>query len=163
MILGLSLSAFTQLHVIISLIGIVAGLVVVFGMLKSNPMEGWTALFLVATILTSATGFLFPFTKLLPSHIVGIISLVVLAIAVIARYVFTTAGAWRWIYVASAVLALYLNVFVLVAQGFLKVAPLKALAPQGSEPPFVVAQGVVLVLFIVLFVVAVRAFRPSSR
>ena len=163
MILGMSLSAFTELHVVISLIGIVTGLIVVAGMLKSRWMDGWTALFLVTTILTSATGFLFPFTKLLPSHIVGIISLVILAIAVIARYVGHAAGAWRWIYVATALFALYLNVFVLVVQGFLKVPALKALAPQGNEPPFVVAQGVVLVIFIVLFVAAVRAFRPPPR
>ena len=97
MVLGMSLPAFTQLHVVISLIGIVAGLIVVFGMFGSKRLPGWTALFLATTILTSATGFLFPFTKLLPSHIVGIISLVVLAIALLALYVFGLAGSWRWI------------------------------------------------------------------
>ena len=161
MILGMSLANFTLLHVVISLIGIVAGAVVVFGMFGSQRMPGWTALFLVTTILTSATGFLFPFTKLLPSHIVGIISLVVLAVAVLALYVFGAAGSWRWIYVATAVLAFYLNAFVAVAQSFLKIAPLKQLAPTGTELPFVIAQGLVLVIFIALFVGAVRRFRPS--
>jgi len=161
MILGMSLANFTLLHVVISLIGIVAGAVVVFGMFGSQRMPGWTALFLVTTILTSATGFLFPFTKLLPSHIVGIISLVLLAVAVLALYVFGAAGSWRWIYVATAVLAFYLNAFVAVAQSFLKIAPLKQLAPTGTELPFVIAQGLVLVIFIALFVGAVRRFRPS--
>ena len=161
MILGMSLANFTLLHVVISLIGIVAGAVVVFGMFGSQRMPGWTALFLVTTILTSATGFLFPFTKLLPSHIVGIISLVVLAVAVLALYVFGAAGSWRWIYVATAVLAFYLNAFVAVAQSFLKIAPLKQLAPTGTELPFVIAQGLLLVIFIALFVGAVRRFRPS--
>ena len=161
MILGMSLANFTLLHVVISLIGIVAGAVVVFGMFGSQRMPGWTALFLVTTILTSATGFLFPFTKLLPSHIVGIISLVVLAVAVLALYVFGAAGSWRWIYVATAVLAFYLNAFVAVAQSFLKIAPLKQLAPTGTELPFVIAQGLVLVIYNALFVGAVRRFRPS--
>ena len=161
MILGMSLANFTLLHVVISLIGIVAGAVVVFGMFGSQRMPGWTALFLVTTILTSATGFLFPFTKLLPSHIVGIISLVLLAVAVLALYVFGAAGSWRWIYVATAVLAFYLNAFVAVAQSFLKIAPLKQLAPTGTELPFVIAQGLLLVIFIALFVGAVRRFRPS--
>ncbi len=160
MILGMSLAAFTQLHVVISLIGIVTGLVVVFGMLGSKRMPGWTALFLATTVLTSVTGFLFPFEKLLPSHIVGIISLVVLAIALIALYGYRAAGSWRWIYVVSALLALYFNVFVLVVQGFAKVPALKQLAPAQTEPPFVAAQGVVLLIFIVLTVVAIRAFRP---
>ena len=161
MILGMSLANFTLLHVVISLIGIVAGAVVVFGMFGSQRMPGWTALFLVTTILTSATGFLFPFTKLLPSHIVGIISLVLLAVAVLALYVFGAAGPWRWIYVATAVFAFYLNAFVAVAQSFLKISPLKQLAPTGTELPFVIAQGLVLVIFIALFVGAVRRFRPS--
>ena len=160
MILGMSLAAFTQLHVAISLIGIVTGLVVVFGMLGSKRMPGWTALFLATTVLTSVTGFLFPFEKLLPSHIVGIISLVVLAIALIALYGYRAVGSWRWIYVVSALLALYFNVFVLVVQGFAKVPALKQLAPAQTEPPFVAAQGVVLLIFIVLTVAAIRAFRP---
>jgi hypothetical protein len=118
MILGMSLPTFTLLHVVISLVAIVAGVVVLLGMLGSNRLTGWTALFLATTVLTNATGFLFPFTRLLPSHVVGIISLVVLAVAVVALYLCRLAGAWRWVYVASAVLALYLNVFVLAVRSF---------------------------------------------
>jgi len=161
MVLGMSLPAFTMLHVIISLIGIAAGLVVLFGMFGSKRVRGWTGLFLTTTILTSVTGFLFPFTKLLPSHIVGIISLVVLAIALLAYYVKRLAGGWRWIYVATAVFALYLNVFVAVAQAFAKFPALKQLAPTQSEAPFIVAQGVVLGLFVAFFVGAVRTFHPE--
>src|SRR5438552_13960372 len=120
MILGMSTSTFTLVHVVLSLVGIFAGLVVVFGMLGSKRLDGWTALFLATTVLTSVTGFFFPFDKILPSHIVGIISLVVLAIAILALYALHLAGAWRWIYVVSAVMALYLNVFVGVVQAFQK-------------------------------------------
>src|SRR6202051_2749059 len=116
MILGMSLATFTLVHVIISLIGIVAGLVVMFGMLGSNRKPGLTAIFLLFTILTSATGFLFPFTQLLPSHMIGILSLVLLAIACIALYVMKLSGPWRWIYVLTAMISLYFNVFVLVIQ-----------------------------------------------
>ena len=160
MIFGMSLSAFTTLHVVISLIGIAAGIVVLFGMFVSNPLPGWTALFLGATILTSATGFLFPFTKLLPSHVVGIISLAILAVTVFALYSYNLAGRWRWIYVCGAVLALYLNTFVAVVQAFAKIPALKQLAPTQAEPPFAIAQGVVLLIFIAAFVGAVRAFHP---
>jgi hypothetical protein len=127
----------------------------------SKRMPGWTTLFLATTILTSVTGFLFPFEKLLPSHIFGVISLAVLAVAVLAFYWYRLTGTWRWLYIASAILALYLNVFVLVVQGFLKVAPLNRLAPTQSELPFVLAQGTVLVAFVALFVWMVRAFRPQ--
>ena len=152
MVLGMSLSTFTMVHVIISLIGIVSGIIVMFGMLGSNRMPGMTAIFLLFTILTSATGFVFPFTQLLPSHMIGILSLVLLAIACIALYAMRLAGPWRWIYVVTALVSLYLNVFVLVIQGFLKVPALHALAPSvpPSEPPFAVVQGIVL-LFFVLF------------
>jgi hypothetical protein len=160
MILGMSLSTFTTFHVVLSLIGIAAGFVVLFGMLGSKKLPGWTALFLATTVLTSATGFLFPFDHLLPSHIVGIISLVVLAIALFALYGRRLAGSWRWIYVVTAMVSLYLNVFVAVVQGFLKVPALHALAPTQAEPPFAIAQGVVLVIFIVLTVLAIRAFHP---
>ncbi len=162
MILGMSLATFTLAHVIISLIGIVAGIIVMFGLLGSNRMPGLTAIFLLFTILTSATGFLFPFDKLLPSHIIGILSLVLLAIACIALYGMKLSGAWRWIYVLTAMISLYLNVFVLVIQSFLKVGPLHALAPSvpPSEPPFAVAEGVVLVFFIIVIIGAVRRFRP---
>ena len=112
MMLGMSLSTFTQVHVIISLIGIVSGFVVLFGLLSAKRLNAWTALFLLTTVLTSVTGFGFPFEHLLPSHKVGIISLVVLAIAIPARYSFHMAGKWRWIYVVTAMIALYLNVFV---------------------------------------------------
>jgi hypothetical protein len=160
MILGMSLSTFTTLHVIISLIGIVTGIVVVLGMLGGRKLGGWTAIFLATTVLTSATGFLFPFTKLLPSHVFGIISLVVLAAAVLALYVFRLEGPWRWIYVAGATLALYLNVFVGVVQSFQKLAFLQPLAPTQAEAPFVVAQVAVLAIFAALGFLAVKRFHP---
>jgi hypothetical protein len=163
MILGMSLSTFTTVHVIISLVGIVAGIIVMFGLLGSNRMPGLTAIFLLFTILTSATGFLFPFEKLLPSHIIGILSLVLLAIACIALYVMKLSGAWRWIYVLTALLSLYFNVFVLVIQSFLKVPALTALAPGNppSGPVFAVVQGVVLAFFVIMIIGAWRRFRPA--
>jgi len=163
MVLGMSLSTFTLVHVIISLIGIVSGFIVLFGLFGSHRLPGMTALFLITTILTSVTGFLFPFDKLLPSHMVGIVSLIVLAIACFALYVMKLSGPWRWIYTLTAMIALYLNVFVLVIQSFLKIGPLHALAPSvpPSEPPFVVAQGVVLVFFVIAIIGAVRRFRPA--
>jgi hypothetical protein len=163
MVLGMSLATFTVVHVVISLIGIISGILVLFGLFGSNRMSGMTALFLIATILTSVTGFLFPFEKLLPSHIVGIISLIMLAIACIALYVMKLSGSWRWIYTLTALIALYLNVFVLIIQSFLKIAPLHALAPSvpPSEPPFAIAQGIVLVLFVVAIIRAARRFRPA--
>lgn len=159
MILGMSTSTYTLVHVLISLVGIGSGLVVVFGLLAGKRLEGWTALFLVTTVATSVTGFGFPFDHLLPSHKVGIISLIVLAVAIPARYAFHLAGAWRWIYVVAAVIALYLNVFVLIVQSFEKVPTLKAMAPTQSEPPFLIAQLVVMALFIVLATFAVKRFR----
>jgi hypothetical protein len=165
MILGMSLSTFVTVHVIISLIAIVAGIIVMFGLLTSKSMPGLTATFLLFTILTSATGFLIPpllSEKLLPSHIVGALSLVLLAIACIALYGMKLSGAWRWIYAVTALLSLYLNVFVLVIQGFLKVPALHALAP--GEPPggpvFAVVQLIVLVFFVIVIIGAVRRFRP---
>ena len=163
MILGMSLSTFTLVHMVLSLVGILAGLVVLVGMLRSQRLSGWTALFLATTVLTSVTGFFFPFERLLPSHIVGIISLVVLAATLWALYVRHLAGAWRWIYVSTAVLALYLNVFVGVVQAFLKFPFLKALAPTQTEPSFVIAQAAVLVLFVVLGILAARSFHPESE
>src|SRR6267142_3880387 len=162
MILGMSLATFTLVHVIISLIAIVSGIIVMFGLLGSRRMPGLTAIFLLFTILTSATGFLFPFEKLLPSHMIGILSLVLLAIACIALYGMKLSGAWRWIYVLTALISLYLNTFVLVIQSFLKIGPLHALAPSvpPSEPPFAVVQGVVLVFFVIVIIGAVRRFRP---
>jgi hypothetical protein len=162
MILGMSLSSFTSAHVIISLIAIVSGIVVMFGLLGSRRMPGMTAIFLLFTILTSATGFLFPFEKLLPSHMIGILSLLLLATAVIALYAMKLSGPWRTIYVMTAMTALYLNVFVLVIQAFLKVPALHALAPSvpPSEPPFAIIQGIVLLFFVIVIIGAVRRFRP---
>ena len=166
MILGMSLATFVLVHVVISLIGIVAGLVVMFGMLGSKRMPGLTAIFLLFTILTSATGFLIPpllFEKTLPSHMVGILSLVLLAGACIALYGMELSGAWRWIYVVTAMISLYLNVFVLIIQSFLKVPALHALAPSvpPSEPPFAIVQGIVLVFFVIVIIGAVRRYRPT--
>jgi hypothetical protein len=167
MILGMSLATFVLVHVVISLVGIAAGLIVMFGLLGSNRMSGLTALFLVTTILTSATGFLIPplvSEKLLPSHIIGLLSLVLLAIACFALYVQKLSGAWRWVYVLTAMISLYLNVFVLVIQSFLKVPALHALAPSvpPSEPPFAIVQGIVLVFFAIVIIGAIRRFRPPA-
>ena len=160
MILGMSVATFTTFHVVPSLIGILAGLVALFGMFGSKRLPKWTAVFLAITVLTSVTGYFFPRDHILPSHIVGAISLVMLAIAIYALYSRRLAGAWRWIYVVTAAVALYLNVFVGLVQTFLKVPAVNALAPTQSEPPFLIAQGVVLLLFIVLAVVALRSFHP---
>ncbi|MCP9629428.1 hypothetical protein NML43_20240 [Rhodopseudomonas palustris] len=162
MVLGLDLTTFTLIHVIISLIGIAAGLIAMVGLLISKPLPGWTALFLATTILTSATGFLFPFFQLLPSHIVGIISLVLLAVAVVALYVGRLAGWWRPAYVITALLSLYLNVFVLVVQLFQKVTVLRDLAPNQNEPPFLAVQGATLLFFVVVIIAALRRYHPIS-
>ena len=158
MILGMTTSTFTWLHVLISLAGIGTGFIVVYGLISGKRLDGWTAIFLATTVLTSLTGFLFPVEHILPSHVVGVISLVVLAVAILARYALHLAGVWRWIYVLCAVLALYLNVFVAVVQSFLKVPALKALAPTQKEPPFLVAQLAVMALFIALGIFSVRKF-----
>jgi len=163
MILGMSTSAFTLFHVVLSVVGIVAGIVVAAAMLGSKTANGWTALFLATTVLTSVTGFLFPSDKVLPSHIVGAVSLLVLIIAIAALYGYRLARSWRGIYVVSALVALYLNVFVLVAQAFQKVAILNALAPTQSDPGFIIAQLIVLALFVVLGIRAVRRFHPEAN
>jgi hypothetical protein len=163
MILGLSTPTFTLLHVIISLIGIASGFIVLFGMFGSNRLPGWTALFLLTTVLTSVTGFLFPATTLTPGAIFGIISLVVLLAALIALYAFHLGGVWRWIYVGGAVIALYLNIFVLIVQSFQKIPFLHPLAPTGSEPPFLAAEGALLVIFVVLGIFAVLKFHPEQH
>ena len=165
MILGMSLSTFITVHVIISLIAIVSGIIVMFGLLTSKRMPGLTAIFLLFTILTSATGSLIPpllSEKLLPSHIVGVLSLVLLAIACVALYGMKLSGAWRSVYVVTAMTSLYLNIFVLIIQAFLKVPTLHALAPSvpPSEPPFAIIQGIVLVFFVIVIIGAVRRFRP---
>jgi hypothetical protein len=163
MVFGMSLANFTLLHVVVSLIGIAVGLVTVVGMLTGRPLPGWTALFLATTILTSVTGFFFPVEKLLPSHVVGIISCVLLAVACFALYGKHMSGWWRPVYVVTAMASLYLNVFVGVIQSFLKIGPLHTLAP--TVPPsglvFAVAQGVVLLFFIGVSVVALKKFRPE--
>jgi hypothetical protein len=130
-------------------------------MIAGKRLDGWTALFLVTTALTSITGFFFPFQKLLPSHILGIVSLAVLALAIPARYLLHLAGAWRKVYAVTASISLYLNVFVLVAQLFMKVPSLHALAPTGSEPPFLISEVVVMALFIALTITAAIKFRPE--
>jgi hypothetical protein len=162
MILGMSTANFTQLHVIISLIGIASGLLVVLAMLGAKRAPAMTAIFLATTVATSVTGFMFHFASFGPPEIVGAISLVVLALAVLALYSYKLAGAWRRIYVVTAVLALYLNVFVAVVQTFQKVAFFHTLAPTQTEPPFAVAQGIVLLAFIAIGVAAARKFRPAT-
>ncbi len=162
MILGMSISAFTTVHVIVSLIAIATGLIVLIAMLSSNRLSRLTGIFLLTTVLTSATGFLFPSSGVSPAQAFGYLSLVLLAIALAALYGFHLAGAWRWIYVATAVTSLYLNCFVLVVQMFQKFPALHALAPNQSEPPFQIAQGVLLLAFIVLGVLAARRFHPEG-
>jgi len=149
-----------QIHVAVSLIGILAGFVVLYGLITQRLSGGWNAVFLATTILTSLSGFpLAPF-GFDPPRAVGVISLVLLAAAIAAYYTFHLAGVWRVIFVGAAVAALYLNVFVLVAQAFMKVSFLKALAPTQSEPPFIVSQIVVLLAFVALGIWAVLRFRP---
>jgi hypothetical protein len=162
MVFGMSLSTYTTVHVIISLIAIVTGFIAVFGMLQSRRMAGWTAIFLWMTVLTSVTGFLFPFAGVTPGIIVGIISMVLLAIAFFALYGKHLDVAWRWVYVWTAIAALWFNVFILIVQLFQKIAFLNALAPTGSEPPFQIAQGAALVLFVALAIMAVRNFHPRA-
>ena len=159
MILGVSTSTFTLVHVLISLIGIGSGLIALYGLLNGKLLAGWTPLFLVSTALTSITGFLFPVEHLLPSHKVGILCLIVLAIAIAALYLFHLAGKWRAIYVISALMALYLNCFVAVVQSFLKIPALHARAPNGNEPPFLVVQTIVLLILIALGIFATKRFR----
>lgn len=160
MILGMPDSTFTLVHVVLSLIGIVCGIVVVVGMLSAKRLAGLTAVFLATTVLTSATGFLFPFTSFGPPQIIGALSLAVLAVAILALYVGRLAGFWRWVYVIGAMLALYLNCFVGVIQAFQKLPFLQSLAPTQSEPPFAIAQVAVMAIFIVLGIGAVRKFHP---
>ena len=155
------MNTFTLLHVVVSLIGIGSGLIVLYGMLRGRRMDSGTALFLSTTLLTSLTGYGFPFHELLPSHIVGAISLVLLAAAIVARYVRHLVGGWRSTYVITAITALYLNVFVLVVQLFLKVPSLHALAPTQKEPPFLIVQLAVMALFVVLGIFAVKKFRAA--
>src|SRR6266581_189041 len=149
------LPIYTIIHTLISLVGIFTGL------LAAKRLDGWTKWFLITTVATSVTGFFFPFHGFTPAHGVGIISLLVLAVAIYARYPRQLAGHWRWIYVVTAVIALYFNVFVAVVQAFEKVPALKVMAPTQTEPPFKVTQLVVLALFVVLGIVAAIRFRPE--
>jgi hypothetical protein len=161
-ILGLPAATYTLIHVLISLVGIAAGFVVLFGMIGGKRLNGMTTLFLTTTVLTSVTGFGFPNDHITPGMKIGILSLVVLAIAILARYALRLAGPWRTSYVITAMIAQYFNVFVLVVQSFEKVPALKALAPTQKEPPFAIAQGLVLIAFIALTIYAVKGFRGGS-
>ena len=148
------LKLYTAIHVVISLVGIVSGFVVMAGMITAHPLDGWTKVFLITTVATSVTGFFFPYKGVTPAQVVGVISLVVLALAICARYPAHLAGSWRWIYVATAVSAQYFNVFVLVVQMFQKIPSLKLLAPTQKERPFQLAQAAVLIVFVAWGVLA---------
>jgi hypothetical protein len=155
------LQIYTIIHTLISLIAIFTGIVIVFGMLARNRLDGWTKWFLTTAVLTTVTGFFFPFHGLTPAFTLGIITVPVLAITIYARYAKQLAGAWRWIYVIGAVLSLYFNLFVFVVQAFEKLPALHALAPTQTEPPFKLTQLIVLAVAILLAIVAVIRFRPG--
>jgi hypothetical protein len=158
----MSIGAFTVLHVIITLVAIGSGLIVVGGMFASHRLPVTAALFLFTTALTSVTGFLFPIHGFTPALGVGILACVILVIALFALYKAHLVGAWRWIYAIAAVTSLYLNVFVLVVQSFVKVSALNALAPTQTEPPFAITQGAVLAIFILITIVAIVKFWPPK-
>jgi hypothetical protein len=160
MILGMP--TLTFVHVVLSLIGIFAGFFVVLGLLTAQRLDGWTALFLASTVATSVTGFFFPFHGITPGIVIGIVSMIVLPIAMFARYGRHLTGGWRRTYVITAMIALYLNVFILIVQLFEKVPALRAMAPTKSEPPFKITQLVVLVLFAVLTIAAAKKFREET-
>lgn len=161
MLLGMSVTSFIVLHVAISMIAIFAGFIVVGGMFSNAELAGWTAFFLLMTILTNVTGFLFPVTMLTPALVVGTLSSLILLVALYALYKERLRGGWRAIYVVTALIGLYLNVFVLIAQGFQKVTFLQPLAPNGNEPPFAIAQGVTLIAFVLIGFLALRKFHPA--
>jgi hypothetical protein len=171
MILGMSVAVFTQFHVIISLVAILSGIIVVLGMLGARRMPGMTALFLITTVATSVTGFMFEtpaeaprvIGSLDPAKIIGIISLIFLVLAILAQYSYRLAGSWRGVYVISAIVALYFNCFVLVVQSFQKIPFFHALAPTQKEPPFAVAQAILLILFVGLGIASFKKFRPSGK
>ena len=162
MILGMSIAIFTAFHVALSLVGIASGFLVIVGMLGNKSLPRWTALFLLTTVATSVTGFLFPSTGIDPAQVVGIVSLVALAAALIARYTYRLAGNSRWVYIVAAVLAQWLNSFVAVVQSFQKIPFVHALAPTQKEPPFLIAQVGLMVLMVLLGVFAFRRFHPTS-
>ncbi len=171
MILGMSVAAFTQLHVIISLVAIISGIIVAFSMLNARLMPALTTLFLITTVATSVTGFMFPtpvdaprvIGSLDPANVIGLISLIFLLFAILALYAYKLAGSWRAVYVISALVALYFNCFVLVAQSFQKIPFFHALAPTQKEPPFAVAQAILLILFVGLGIAAFKKFKPLTR
>jgi hypothetical protein len=163
MILGMSIQLFTLLHVAISLIGIGTGLIAVFGLVRAKLLPQWTAIFLITTALTSVTGFMFPFNGVTPGIVLGVLSIIVLVPAHFALYGKKLAGAWRGIYVVTACIALYFNVFVLFAQLFAKLPALKAIAPTPSSPAFGVTQLAVLAAFAYLTFVAYKGFRSAAR
>ncbi len=160
MIFGLSTATYTLVHVIISLVAILSGLIVLRGMLRSDRMDTMTLVFVVFTALTNLTGFGFPIHGQTPALTLGLISSVVMVVEIVARYMFGMRGFWRPVYVVTAVTTLWFNVFVLIVQSFQKIGPLHALAPNGTEPPFAVAQGIGLIAFAVAGYLAVRRFRP---
>ena len=160
MILGLN--TFTAIHVLLSLIGIVSGLIILFGLITANAMPNWTLIFLVTTLATSVTGFFFPLRGFTPALGVGVLSVFILIAAIAARYRFQLRGAWRWVYVVGVVTALYFNSFVLVVQAFLKIPGLHVLAPTGSERPFALAQAIVLAFYLVTGALAIKGFRHGA-
>jgi len=162
MILGMSTATFTALHVLISLVGIASGLVVMYGFFHANGFDRGTLLFFATTALTSLTGFLFPNEHITPGIVIGILSMIILAVAAAARYGLRIRGLWRPVYVITAAIALYFNCFVFVVQSFEKVPPLRALAPTQKEPPFQITQLALLILFVVATVFAVKRFRPDA-
>jgi succinate dehydrogenase/fumarate reductase cytochrome b subunit len=155
-------STLTLVHVVLSLIGIGSGLVVVFGLLTARTLGGWTAIFLITTVATSATGFLFPFEHILPAHGIGIVSLALLGPAMAARYLFRLEDSWRRVFVICSMIALYLNVLVGVVQAFMKIPSLRDLAPTQTETPFVVTQVITLLIFVALTVAAAIRFKPNA-
>lgn len=156
-----SLTIVTLVHVAISLVGIATGFVVAYGFLANRRYERWTAIFLATTILTSLTGFAFPFAKVLPSHVLAVLSLAILAVTTFALYAKHLTSFWRSTYVVTALVAQYFNVFVLVVQAFQKVPVLKALAPTQTEPVFAITQLAVVAAFFALGYLAVRRFHPE--
>jgi hypothetical protein len=157
----MDITTLTLVHTVISIVAIAAGLVVVGGLIAGVRIDGWTGIFLVTTALTSITGFFFPFTQLLPSHWVGIISLIILPFVTAARYWKHLRGVWRGIYVVGTVLVLYLNFFILLVQLFRRIPALIVAAPKQTEPPFVLTQLLVLALFAWLGFAGFRRFRPQ--
>jgi hypothetical protein len=155
------MNTYTLIHVLLSLVGIAAGLVVLYGLLNAQRMPAWTQLFVWTTVATTLSGFGFPFNGFTPAIGTGIVSTLVLIFLLVALYAKKMIGGWRTVYVVTAVISLYLNVFVLIVQLFLKVPALHALAPLGKEPPFAIAQGVTLLLFIAAGYFAVKRFHPA--